>query len=131
MDGINRIKILASEVKDKAVLKIVDYLISRVDMDEKYLNEEKSLKEMISYIKEEAKKQSNDGVAMIEDVEVYNWVIHYFDESNEDLKLIKTRENIISNIPEKEDNKKTKPKQISKVSNNKKWVSEGQLSLFD
>ena len=47
MEGIERIKILASEVKDTALLKIVDYLLSRKDMNDKYLNEEKSLKQMV------------------------------------------------------------------------------------
>ena len=41
-EGMERIKILASDVKDNAVLEIVNYLLSREDMNEKYLNEEKS-----------------------------------------------------------------------------------------
>ena len=45
MLGIERIKILGSEVKDKALLKVIEYLVSREDMNEKYLNEEKSLRE--------------------------------------------------------------------------------------
>lgn len=87
MKGIERIKILASKVKDKAVLKIVEYLISRTDMNEKYLNEEKSLKQMINFIKSEAKKEAQNGIAMIEDEKVYSWAIHYFDETNKDLGL--------------------------------------------
>lgn len=89
MDGIERIKILASEVTNKPVLKIVDHLVSREDMNEKYLNEEKSLRQMISFIKSEAQKQEDDGCAILEDEEVYSLAIHYWDESNKDLELSK------------------------------------------
>ena len=94
MLGIERIKILGSEVKDKALLKVIEYLVSREDMNEKYLNEEKSLKQMVEYIKSEAKKQAVNGMAMIEDEEVYGWAIHYFDETNEKLGLkVETKNN--------------------------------------
>ena len=47
MNGIERIKELAKGQKDTALLKVIDYLISRTDMNDKYLNEEKNLKDMI------------------------------------------------------------------------------------
>jgi len=87
MQGIERIKTLAAEIKDKALLKIIEYLLSREDMNEKYLNEEKSLKQMVDFIKGQAQKQANNGMAMIEDEVVYGWAIHYFDESNDQLKI--------------------------------------------
>lgn len=122
--GIERIKILASKVKDKAVLKIVEYLISRTDMNEKYLNEEKSLKQMINFIKSEAKKEAQNGIAMIEDEKVYSWAIHYFDETNKDLGL------------DSDKNKETKEEKKDKVVEGtpkkikKEWTPEGQLTLF-
>lgn len=122
MEGIERIRILASEIKDEALLKIVNYLMSRKDMNEKYLNEEKTLKQMVSFIKEKAKKQSKDGMAMIEDEVVYSWAIHYFDETNENLKLA------VTTIKESKDNS---IKNTEKKFKNKKYVAEGQLSLFD
>ena len=118
--GLERIKKLSAEVKDKAVLKIIDYLLSRKDMNEKYLNEEKSLTQMIEFIKAKAKEKATNGVAMIEDDEVYSWAIHYFDESNKDLKISKTK----SDVEVKEEKKST-------VKKNKNWIPEGQLSLFD
>lgn len=118
--GLERIKKLSAEVKDKAVLKIIDYLLSRKDMNEKYLNEEKSLTQMIEFIKAKAKEKATNGVAMIEDDEVYSWAIHYFDESNKDLKISKTE----SDVEVKEEKKST-------VKKNKNWIPEGQLSLFD
>ena len=129
MEGIERIKILASEVKDTALLKIVDYLLSREDMNDKYLNEEKSLKQMVEFIKGQAQKKANNGMAMIEDEVVYGWAIHYFDESNDQLKI---KENTIEKIKSVE--KVEQPKKIVSDATQKKkktkLVAEGQLTLF-
>ena len=133
MKGLERIKILASDITDKPLLKIIDYLLSREDMNEKYLNEEKTLEKMISFIKKEASKEQKNGVAMIEDDVVYGWAIHYFDESDEKLGIIEKEQvendnEIISNTKLKKD-KKTKAQEHSK-SRGKNWAPEGQLSLF-
>lgn len=126
MDGIERIKSLARDITDKPLLKIIEYLLSREDMNEKYLNEEKSLKQMIDFIRTEAQKEAKNGMAMIEDEVVYGWAIHYFDESNKDLNLSTTNksDNDVEEI-QPVANKKIKPK--------KEVESEGQLqlSLFD
>lgn len=132
MDGLERIKVLSSEIKDKALLKIIDYLLSREDMNEKYLSEEKSIKGMISFIKGEARKSATDGMAMIEDEVVYGWAIHYFDETNKDLKITekesdKKTQTKTENIKEKEKVKVTK----QKGKDEKNWKPEGQLTLFD
>lgn len=117
MEGIERIKALASEIKDPALLKIVEYLLSREDMNDKYLNESKSLKKMVDFIKGQAKNKSKNGMAMIEDEVVYGWAIHYWDENNKDLDIKEEPEEV----------KEVKP--IKKVQK-KEWVAEGQLSLF-
>lgn len=124
MKGIERIKILSAEVTDKPLLKIIDYLLSREDMNDKYLNEEKCLSQMISFIKSEAKKQAKDGVAMIEDEVVYSWAIHYWDETNESLKL----ENVEKIVETK---KEDTLKLVKKVSKSTITKPEGQLTLFD
>jgi hypothetical protein len=54
MKGIERIKILSSDIKDEQLKSIIDYLLSRTDMNDKYLNEEKSLSQMIKFIMREA-----------------------------------------------------------------------------
>lgn len=136
MLGIERIKILGSEVKDKALLKVIEYLVSREDMNEKYLNEEKSLKQMVEYIKSEAKKQAVNGIAMIEDEEVYGWAIHYFDETNEKLGLkvetkniVKPLEKSIKEAEEMEKGEVSKEEITLRVARDKN-VPEGQLTLF-
>jgi hypothetical protein len=124
VEGIERIKVLASEVKDEAVLEIVKYLISRTDMNDKYLNEEKSLKQMIDFILKEAKKKSENNMAMIKDDVVFGWAIHYWDEDNKDLDL--SSSDNVKNIGKKEKVVQEKTNKIVK----KDWTPEGQLTLF-
>lgn len=144
MEGIERIKMLASEIKDEALLQIVNYLLTREDMNEKYLNEEKSLKQMVDFIRKSAKEKANGkGWIMLKDEDVYNYAIHYFDETNESLGLVTVKENknisATAEIPEKEDKNKTelqeKNVEVAALQEKKKkkkgWVPEGQLSLFD
>lgn len=131
MNGIERIRVLSSEIKDKALLKIIEYLLSREDMNEKYLNEDKSLKQMVDFIKSLAQKEAKNGMAMIEDEVVYGWAIHYWDESNESLKPEKAK---IEKETEKEEPEKIIKKLTKKKSTTdttEKWKAEGQLTLFD
>lgn len=121
MDGIERIKLLSSEVTNKPLLKVVNYLITRNDMNEKYLNEEKSLKQMVNYIKNEVRKTATDGWNCLDDEDVYNLAIHYWDETNESLKIKAVKE------PKKEE---IVEEQTPKKKQSKQWVAEGQLTLF-
>ena len=128
MNGIERIKVLGKDIKEDALLEIINYLISREDMADKYLNEEKSLSGMIDFIRTKAKEKAINNMAEVKDEEVFGWAIHYFDESNADLGI-------------KQEENKTKVKEKKKVENNeieknnkpskKEWKPEGQLSLFD
>lgn len=127
MEGLERIRQLAKDITDKPLLKIINYLLSRTDMNDKYLNEEKSLKQMIEFIRKEAQKKAKNGMAMIEDEVVYGWAIHYFDESNEQLKLSGTTKSEDNSI---EDNEEVESVN-KKISKKKTYVAEGQLSLFD
>lgn len=89
MEGVERLKGMLGGSFQKPLLKIFMYLKTREDMDEKYLNPEKSLEQMYEYIKSEAKKQAVNNVAVIDDTVVYSLAIHYFDETNESLGLVK------------------------------------------
>ena len=129
---------------------IANYLLERIETDEclraKLEETNKTLKGCVDYVKSEAKKQAEDGVAMIEDNQVYDWCVHYFLEDNLDFEP-KAKEN-------KEDNKekieeetekvdtlfgeeevaKEKKKVNVKAAKSKKDIKEDfakQLSLFD
>lgn len=144
MEGIERIKILGSEIKHKSTRKVVNYLLSRTDMNDKYLNEEKSLKQMIQFIRREIRKQAEvekEQEYFVEDEEVYSLAIHYFDETNENLGLVIKKENKVEHITEDSEDEETTDDEddeetvvVPKKSLNQikpKNVPEGQLSIFD
>lgn len=124
MTGIERLKSMIEGSFQKPLFKIYMYLKTREDMYEKYLNPEKSMKQMYEYIKNQARKQAIDGVAMIEDSIVYGLAIHYFDESNEDLGIKK--EDIKKQVKIEKEN----VVQPSNIEVPKKEERE-QFSLFD
>ncbi len=94
MEGIERIKQFLKEEKDANIKKVAEYLINREDMNEKYLNEEKNLTDMWNFIKDKAREKAVNGCAALEDEEVYNLAIHYFDETNEALGIKKIQKSI-------------------------------------
>ena len=116
MEGIERLRVMAMNGGNlqKQYFKIFMHLKNRTDMDEKFLNPEKTMAQMYEYIKEQVKKQAVNGVAMIEDAVVYGMAVHYFDESNEDLGINKKEE---------------KKQEITKIEPPKKAERE-QISLF-
>lgn len=121
MEGVERLRTMAMKggSMQKQYFKIFMYLKNRTDMNEKYLNPEKSMDQMYEYIKSEVKKQAVNGVAMVEDVVVYGLAVHYFDESNEDLGIKKKEilpKKIVENkqeTPKSEETKKDEREQIS------------------
>ena len=127
MKGIERIKILSSDIKDEQLKSIIDYLLSRTDMNDKYLNEEKSLSQMIKFIMREANEKlkkvsiSGGSVAYATDEMVFGWAIHYWDESNSNLNLVNKKEEEANdtNSPVKSVQNKRKP------GKKEEWVSEG------
>lgn len=106
-EGIERIKNLVKIETDKQVIKVAEYLITREDMDEKYLNENKNLGGMFKYITERAREHAEDGCAWVEDDTVYGWAIHYWDESEEDLRKEKINRDKLSKKETKVSKKET------------------------
>ena len=126
---------------------IANYLLERIETDEllkvKLEETNKTLKGCVDYAKSEAKKQAEDGVAMIEDSQVYEWCVHYFLEDNIDFEP-KEKENKEDKKEKLEDTEKVdtlfgeeevaKEKKKAKDSKPKKNIKEDfakQLSLFD
>lgn len=116
MDGIERLRKLAEGQEDISLNRVIAYLTSVTDMNEKYNNEEKSLKQMTDYIKGEAKKIAKDGYCWVEDATVFTWAIDYWNKTNEELGIKKQ-----ITIPKIE----TKVKEIVP-----EVQTMGQLSLF-
>ena len=127
---------------------IANYLLERIETDEclrtKIEETNKTLKGCVDYVKSEAKKQAEDGVAMVEDSQVYDWCVHYFLEDNLDFepKAKENKEDNKEKIEEETEKVETllgeeevvKEKKKTKDSKPKKNVKEDfakQLSLFD
>lgn len=90
---------------------IANYLLARIETDEclkaKIEETNKTLKGCVSYVKSEAKKQAEDGIAMIEDSQVYDWCVHYFLEDNIDFEP--------KEKPNKKNDEEDKKKETEKV----------------
>lgn len=91
MDGINRLAKLLEGQKDKYLNIIVNYLMLQTEMNEAFLNKEKNLKDMATYIRDLAKKQATNNVAVIEDSVVFQWAKNYFLKTNEELGIKKVK----------------------------------------
>lgn len=115
MKGIERIKQFSKETKDQNIKKVAEYLINREDMNDKFLNEEKNLTDMWEYIRDKAREKATNGCAVLEDQDVYNLAVHYFDETNEALGIKTSKK---QNKP-KEENKKQEAKVEENASNTK------------
>ena len=138
--GIERLKTMLAEFKDGYALKaVVDYLITRTDMDGKFLNEEKNLKDMEKHITEKAKNHAVNNVAMIEDKMVYSWAVLYFTLSNDLLGIKKEEPKKVTKTETKaKSTKKTATKEsvvttsdVKEVENEVKKVECPQVSIFE
>ena len=87
MEGIKRLSKMIDGQKDKCLIKIVNYLMLQPDMDFHFLKEEKNLEDMAKYIRKLAKKSEVNGMAIIDDEEVYKWAKDYFIKSNKELGI--------------------------------------------
>lgn len=94
MEGIKRLANMLEGQKDKYLIVIVNYLMLQTEMNEAFLNEEKNLKEMATYIKDLARKQATNNVAVIEDEVVFQWAKDYFNKSNKELGITKTESKV-------------------------------------
>ena len=92
MNGIERLQEAVKGQEDAALRQTVDYLISRKDMEQRYLNEEKNLKGMVDFIREKSKKHLKNGWTYITNEVVFAWAIMYFSLPN---KEVKEKNNVI------------------------------------
>lgn len=76
---------MAEAKRDRNTVIIEKYLQERAMQEPEFaakLNDpKKSIENCMRYIKEQAKKKAVGGCAMIEDVVVFGWAVHYYDEA--------------------------------------------------
>lgn len=121
--------------QDIQLLTIGNYLKEQAEQDETFKakldNEEKSLNQCFDYIKGEAQKQATNNCAMVDDEVVFGWAVHYYDETNEKLGLIK-KEIEKTIIPKQEISKKQiEEKKITLPKIEQKTVKKQKTKLSD
>ncbi len=129
MNGFDRLREQAKDQEDSALKQVIEYLISRDDMEPKYLNEEKNIKEMCNFIKEKGKVHAKNGWNFITNEVVFAWAIMYWALPNAFLKINTPKET--KNIVTEEKTTKNNVVSINtakKVLEEKKQVE--QLTLF-
>jgi hypothetical protein len=130
MSGFERLEKAVEGQKDVALRQTVDYLLSRKDMEQKYLNEEKTLGEMVDFIHNKAKKHLKNGWTYITNEVVFAWAIMYFALPNELLKIDRNKsvQNQIKTSQENKNNNVISIEKGKKIVEKKKKIE--QLSLF-
>ncbi len=128
MNGFDRLREQIKEQKDTALIEVVNYLLSREDMEQKYLNEEKNIEDMCTFIKNKAREHMENGWNYIEDKVVFSWAVMYYSLPNSFLKIntnkvmskeskkqkVVSKNNVVSLEKAKEDIEKRKEiKQLS------------------
>lgn len=129
MNGFDRLREQVKDQEDSALKQVIEYLISRDDMEQKYLNEEKNIKEMCNFIKEKGKVHAKNGWNFITNEVVFAWAIMYWALPNAFLKINTPKET--KNIVTEEKTTKNNVVSINtakKVLEGKKQVE--QLTLF-
>ena len=131
------------------MVKLRDYITEQLkDMAAKdenfkarYEDKDKSMDECVKYIFEQAKKQAENNCAAIDNDEVLNWAVHYYQEKdckpkgNVVAKVKASAPAVTSTVPAKpQPKKKTEPKAKKAESKAKKAESKAkfiELNLFD
>lgn len=125
----------------QAMVKLRDYITEQLkDMAAKdenfkarYEDKDKSMDECVKYIFEQAQKQAENNCAAIDNDEVLNWAVHYYQEKdckpkgNVVAKVKASSPVVASPVPAKPQPKKTAPK-AKKAEPKAKFI---ELNLFD
>lgn len=133
MNGFDRLKEQLKDEKDIALKQTIDYLISRKDMEQKYLNEEKTVDGMQQFIKGKGHKHFTNGWAYIPNEVVFSWAIMYFSLPNSILKITDTSKKS-SKKQENNTNTSDKKDNIISLKDAKEKIEQkkenDQLSMF-
>ncbi len=128
MNGFDRLKEQVKDQEDMGLKETVEYLLTRNDMEPKYLKEEKTVDEMAKFIRDKGIKHSKNGWNYIPNNVVFSWAIMYFSLPNEFLKIEKKV------IETKESKKETAKNNVISIEEVRKQAEEkkevAQISLF-
>lgn len=123
MEGKERLEQETIEMNNYNVVLIFNYIKDKDELQEKFDNEEKTIKGMYEFICGKAKTLAQDGVAAVNDKVVYLWAITYFCKSNEELGIKKEEKKIKNATDASKESISSKEKGIKE--------SDEQVSIFE
>ena len=123
MNGFDRLREQMKGQEDPALNEVVKYLLSRSDMEARYLNEEKTIEGMCAYIKEKGMKNAKNGWNFVSNEIVFAWAIMYFSLPDSILQINKP-------TPKKEESPSNKKVNDNVISIEDVKNKQKQLSLF-
>lgn len=131
MNGFDRLREQVKDQEDMALKQTVEYLLSREDMEEKYLKEEKTIEGMCDFIGDKGRKHARNRWNYVTNEVVFAWAIMYWSLPNAFLKINQHK----STNDSKEKNKQTDTKNnVVSIENAKEVIEKkkevSQLSLF-
>ncbi len=120
---------------DPLIIQVAKYLLTREDIKDNLNKENKSLEEMNKYIMSEVykmytkKKGKKNGGIGIEDEDVYNMAVHYYDE--DDIKIDEIKDATVKSSNKEVSKTKNTNTSILKKAKKKDKVSSNQLSMLE
>ena len=123
MEGKERLEQETIEMNNYNVVLIFNYIKDKDELQEKFDNEEKTIKGMYEFICGKAKTLAQNGVAAVNDKVVYLWAITYSCKSNEELGIKKEEKKIKSATDASKEGISDKEKGIKE--------SDEQVSIFE
>ena len=123
MEGKERLEQETIEMNNYNVVLIFNYIKDKDELQEKFDNEEKTIKGMYEFICGKAKTLAQNGVAAVNDKVVYLWAITYFCKSNEELGIKKEEKKIKNATDASKESISSKEKGIKE--------SDEQVSIFE
>ena len=78
---MGRTKLEAVDENSKVILAYIEGVASET-LVQKINNGDKTMKGCMNFIKKQARGKAKNGCAMIQDIEVYGWAMHYFEEDD-------------------------------------------------
>lgn len=130
MNGFEKLQSQMENQNDPALKQVIEYLLSRKDMEPNYLKEEKTVEGMCDFIQKKGIKQIKSSWNYISDSLVYSWAIMYFSLPNSFLGIVDKEGTTKKSTDAQKSNHKNN---VVSLQDSKKKIeekSQKQLSLF-
>lgn len=122
MEGLKRLEQEVVEMNNFSIYNIFNHIKDLPDLQNKFDNEEKTIKGMYRYLYSKAENIKQDKVAMVHDKIVYSWATNYFKLSNKELGIEEKKvmppstDEVIKKIESNREKQKSEQERNSQIS---------------